>query len=153
MSLQSIQTLITDNVVEVLNSVGPPPYPVTLVVYDPVQRKPSSTESNCYVVVGDAERMPDEDTPANWIGWVVTIEVMCVIVQDETSDIPIRTLVSDYAASVEKALLEDVSRGGFAVDTIPKSRLTDYPREGEAWVQSNYEVHYRTAYGDPFNPQ
>lgn len=153
MPQKAIETLITDDVVETLGNVAPPVYPVTLIVYDPVQRKPATANGHTYVVIGDSVRQPDDVTPAGWMGWVLTVEVTCCILQDDTSTTPIRQLVGEYAQSVIRALLVDTSRGAHAEDTIPTGIFPDYPSQGVAWVEIHFEIPYRTLYYEPTEPQ
>ena len=50
---------------------------------------------------------------------------------------------------IERAILADETRGGLAVDTLLRATDIDYSIRDRVAVMVEFEVHYRTAWGDP----
>ncbi len=146
--MPSILSRILDNVAETLADVSPlEGFDVKLVVMRPRQLEASPFEGACVLTIGDAER-DYESMPETLIGWAQPIHVACYALPAEADQTPIDTRLVAYAAAVEQKLLEDVTRGGLAWDTIPVYSVVHYGA-GAAIVQSTFHVMYRYLYGDP----
>lgn len=95
---------------------------------------------------------PKQDGPPQQaMEWLQPFQIMCYCIESEDSTIPIDRRLNLIEADVEKAMMVDYTRGGLAVDTIPrvKAYFTDTDTGAEGIIYQ-FDVQYRTAYGDPF---
>jgi hypothetical protein len=88
--------------------------------------------------------------PANMCSeWVVQFAVTALVIDsdEETDSIDIR--LNTVASDIIKKLAEDVTRGGFAIDTLFPS-IAKIDTEENTGITVIAAVHYRTALNDPY---
>lgn len=56
---------------------------------------------------------------------------------------------SRMIADIERAMVQDVTRAGNAIDTIPTANDRDYSVPDMVFVEVEFQVIYRTLFGDP----
>lgn len=104
---------------------------------------------------GSPERLSDEDTPLQHIGWNQPFFIDAYVVQADDSTTAIDAAVNSLRADIEKAVMQDpyrqVSGTRYAVDTYirdPQRFVTDNGAAEGITIQ--IDVHYRTLYTNPY---
>ena len=86
--------------------------------------------------------------------WLQPFSIVVTVVESESSDASVDRRLNIIRCDVEKAVMEDHTRGGLAIDTrvmaphiVEQEKLN--ANVGEIWI--NILVHYRTLEGDPYS--
>lgn len=157
-----ILTRIVDDMVETLEGVSAAAGDDrTLTVERPKQSTGNTRRDGLAVVHRGSPKMVDTDDPDggsayNFVTWLQPFAVVLTVVESETSETSVDERLDTIRADVERALLEDGTRGGLAIDTRlgdPEYPEPDKPNSnvGEVWVV--FIVQYRTRYGDPYSQE
>jgi hypothetical protein len=105
------------------------------------------------VIVHQGQPAVVADTAQQHKEWLLPIELICVVDEPESSSIAIDERLNSLRADVEKILLVDIQRGGYATDTIitdPEYGPTDAGAKS-GMVSVNVNVKFRTLYADPYS--
>ena len=81
--------------------------------------------------------------------WRQPFGVVLIVTDSDTATDPIDTRLNALRSDIEKAVLADVSLDGLAIDTTvePPQYFSATDLTG---VELRFNVHYRTAYNDPY---
>ncbi len=143
--------MISLNVLATLGGVSTAAgYKVSLKV-ERAMRPPQTPERLLAVIYeGDDQPAPDEEVPIGMAGWVRPYAVLIWAMGSEASAEPYDVLVNLARADVERALMQDHTRGGFARNTTlgPPSKIED-PNE-PVGVIVTFDVLYTTLEADPY---
>ncbi len=102
------------------------------------------------VYYGDAKT--EKDAPVMSTQWVQEFAVLCYVLQGDSGG-SAYLRVQQVRADMEKAVLEDTSRGGLAVDTMPgECEMLHDARGVASGIIVGFDVRYRTAFGNPYQP-
>lgn len=84
--------------------------------------------------------------------WYVPFAVWIFTIDPDASKLPIDARMNMSHADVQKALVADYTRGGYAIDTLFKSPgyIQDDAQQ-IVGIIANFEVYLRTIYGDPYS--
>jgi len=95
----------------------------------------------------------EEDGPLNHEQFLAGFHVLVTLGISTATDVPLTEKAYQIEADIIKRLLIDWTRGGLAVDTIPLAATVGTLGESGGWavVSVNFNVRYRTLYGDRFN--
>jgi hypothetical protein len=145
---------VVDRIAEITTANG---YHQTLVARRPIRGNLEGLENPengvVLVIQGDPEENEDISVEGNpkAKGWTQPIYLQCFVIaaHDDTTT-PLDKLVNRVEADVVKKLLADRTRGGHAIDTIPRAsdRYTDGPQATGVLMQ--FDVIYRTDEDDPY---
>ena len=104
------------------------------------------------IVQEDPEEDPENASDGNSAmkAWVQPFALGAFVIESDSSTDPIDTRINRVRADIEKALMVDYSRGGYAIDT----RIRGSARFGETSAQSGIAIYvdvlYRTRINDPY---
>lgn len=106
---------------------------------------------NDNLVLIDNGDSPVEDSPVNADDYNASFTVLCFSApSDATAAQPFPPELFNLVAEVRKALNDDYTRGGYAINTITGSDAPrESPRDGCACRSLDFTVHYRTNKDDP----
>jgi hypothetical protein len=103
-----------------------------------------------FVLIQQAERNRGEP-PIQTDVWYQVFRLGCIVLDSDASTDPIDTRINTIAADIEKKLMVDYTRGGYAQDTSVEELIPDYGENGAITGFSlMVKVKYRIALGDPF---
>lgn len=147
-----IAELVTRNVVATLQAVttwdGEGAAPLVVERYNTRGNAPGDLKT--IVSVGADEESDDADTPAGFKQWRRPYDIFVHLIEPEDSEVPYDQLVDVVRADIEKALMADVTRGGYAVNT--EIRAPQFiPNETDiSGIVVRCEILYRTKEDDPY---
>lgn len=99
-------------------------------------------------------RQMSQEKPAQAVQtaeWFQRFALMAVVIDSDTATTSIDTRLNQVSADIQKALLVDASRGGYAQDTMINSIQTWYDQTGKTTgVAVEITVHYRVVWNDPY---
>lgn len=104
----------------------------------------------CTVFGGDPVPQFDRG-PCMHDEYVMEVGILVTAIESETSGVSLPQRLYAYAADVRKALVADIHRGGFAVNTEFEARDELNTETKPAGVMVKARVRFRTAYGDPYS--
>ena len=146
-----VSELISRNVLDTLNSVKiPAGFQIKLVGIRP--SRPEPTPADLLAVSYEGE---DEIVNDGAIGRMTKRRPYGVLVwrsagETEANGLPYDTDLNVAQAEIEKALMQDLHRGGHAILTEMRSPLkSDDPNE-PPWVMVQFAVLYRHVWNDPY---
>jgi|GEM_PF-5915258 len=88
--------------------------------------------------------------PANLASeWEVDFDIGAIVIDSDDETDSIDTRLNQVASDIEKKLLADPQRGGYAIDTRVGGR-TKIDTEETTGKTVTITVHYRTRYDDPY---
>jgi hypothetical protein len=147
-----IVELISQNVVDVLSRVAESTgYNGTLIVER--QKRSGNIPRDRLVVVHQDDPIPLDGAHGHTT-WNQPYVVTCYVIESETSDTPIDQRVNFIRSDVEKAVMEDVTRGGYAILTsLEKPELFDAKDGSFFGIDVHFTVTYRTIQDDPYVQQ
>ena len=101
------------------------------------------------VVVWQADAARGGEEAAMSAAWMQSFALMAIVLDSDAATDSIDIRINQVAADIEKKLNEDVTRGGYAIDTQIDSHVK-FSDEGFSGVSVNITVHYRTEHNDPY---
>ena len=102
-------------------------------------------------IIVQADPIRETDAPLNYIQWMQPFAIHVFVFEHETSDIGIETRCNCVRADLEKALMTDATRDGYAIDTMIESPTYWGTVDGNySGVTVNCTVRYRTSETDPY---
>lgn len=131
---------------------------LTSVVLDPIALTMESPTELPFVVIGHLIEPVDQVfTSRGGIGGRSAMLLTDRIILEAALDAPGTstarklTAIAQFAADVEVALVKDVSRGGWAMDTRVKqfTSFVGLPAQSRCFVQVPIEIKYGRQYGQP----
>jgi hypothetical protein len=101
------------------------------------------------------QRIKEEERPQQYAQYRQIISVLYHAIESESSSVPIDQRLNNAAADIENAICESEEirrRDGWAIDTIPGdvTPLNSAVGANEGTIVIDFEVQYRTTFGDPF---
>lgn len=110
-----------------------------------------NTFLNVPCVIINAGPEPKQPSPNPLMACQLTVFLDLWIRQAETDTTPTDTVLNNIFSDIETALMADVTRGGFAVDSLVKNSVPGATIEGEpsALLEIELEIHYRHQQSDP----
>lgn len=104
----------------------------------------------CIVIYGGPEEKEQAPDPLITCRFLISI-ILCIRHDEEDIPGPTDAILNNLLGDIEKALMVDHKRGGYAVDTIPQSNDIFERIEGQpyAGIVVNVEIHYRHRTNDP----
>jgi len=111
---------------------------------------PSSPQDKHLVLMqGDASEV--EDGAIGHKTWMQPFAIDCFVRPSDSSTTPVDTAINTLRADVEKALRDDPTWGGLAIDTIIRDPEGFLAGEGTEGVRVNADVHFRHLEDDPYS--
>ena len=102
---------------------------------------------------GADEKLGDDETPCGFSAWVRSYGVQVYIFQQDLADgVNFHTTLNTVRADIEKALMADVTRGGYAHNTEIQSPQEFVDSNDATGVVVFFDVTYRTDQYDPYEP-
>jgi hypothetical protein len=97
---------------------------------------------------GDEEKL---EGAFSRLEWNQIFELWAIVINDDTATTAIDTQINQVKADIQKKLMADPTRGGYAIDTIllPSERIGD--GESTTGINVRIAVHYRVQETDPYN--
>ena len=82
--------------------------------------------------------------------WIQPFVLMAIVLDSDEASASIDTRLNQVRADIQKKLIEDVTRGGYAFDTelLPCAKFDD--GQGFTGIAVNVAVHYRVKEDDPY---
>jgi len=82
--------------------------------------------------------------------WVQSFILMAIVLDSDDAETSIDTRLNQVRADIQKKLIEDVTRGGYAFETVllPCAKFDD--GQGFTGIAVNVAVHYRVKDNDPY---
>jgi hypothetical protein len=136
-----IAELITQNVVETLG---------TIQLGGGFKKSGRNSQDDLVCVVGFLDDELDPESADGFSYWLRPYWAIVYIYEPESSSMPYDQRLDIVRADIEKALSRDVSRGGYALNTNILSPNRFDPENDSTGICVNFDVHYRTAIGDPY---
>ena len=101
---------------------------------------------------GDARKESPEDDSRAHITWNQSFLCTAFAVESEASVTAIDQRINSLRADMEKALMVDPTRGGYALDTFIEDPI-NFSDEGGGWegIVVHCVVKYRTLLGNPYS--
>ena len=100
------------------------------------------------VVQVEAEELDEAIGCRSWMQFFV---VMVIVIDSDDSEVTIDSRLNTVRADVEKKIMTDPTRGGYAIDTeMDSSTFFDADDGGPGGVAVKFGVHYRTKIDDPY---
>ena len=103
------------------------------------------------IIQGDEEEV--EETVSNGVSkeWRQPYLLMALVIDSDAATTTYETRINQVKADLIKKLMTDPSRGGYALDTIPRPGIK-IPENDYNWsgIVANFDVYYRTKINDPY---
>jgi len=84
------------------------------------------------------------------IEWIQPFALNAFVIDDDDATASIDTRINKVRSDLEKALLVDHTRGGYAVDTLLEPPTFFPESETATGITINITIRYRTIYADPY---
>lgn len=103
------------------------------------------------VLISQRERVPSDEAAIGSATWWVQFALAAIVIESDDASASIDTSLNQVASDIEKKLMTDVSRGGYAIDTRPDGSGPFISDDGSiSGVMVLISVLYRTQLADPY---
>ena len=99
------------------------------------------------IMQGEDERLQE---PVGFAAWSQKYLIVAIVIDSDKATDSIETRMSKVRDDIRKKLVEDATRGGYAVDTINGPATPFDDGEGFTGIVLETDVHYRTQFADPY---
>lgn len=102
------------------------------------------------VLIKQADPEVNENAAIDTGDWLQPFAIMAIVLDSDDASASIDTRRNQVRSDIEKKLTEDVTRGGYAYDTVilPPAEFDD--GEGFTGICVRIAVKYRTKFDDPY---
>lgn len=150
-----IVELISDDIYDAINEITVANgFNQTLIAYRPKRDDIGDVvpeDLKVLVIQGDEEDGEITMQVGMWKEWQQPYVIMALVIDSDSSTDPIDTRKNQVRADIQKKLMVDPSRGGYAIDTtiLPSESI---PENDKGWTGINVYVvvKYRTKIDDPY---
>jgi hypothetical protein len=126
-------------------------YAVTLTPVERFKVRGNATDHlKAVVCVGDDSALSDNDTPQYAQAWTRPYEIVVFVFEPEVTQVSFNTTCNLARASIEKALMQDITRGGLAQNTFIRDPQLFCKAIDASGITVRFDVQYRTQFDDPF---
>ena len=103
------------------------------------------------VLISQREKVPSDEAVIGSATWWVQFALAAIVIDSDDAETSIDTRLNQVAADIEKKMMEDVTRGGYAIDTRPDGAGPFISDDGSiSGVMVEISVLYRTKDEDPY---
>ncbi|MGA1979461.1 MAG: hypothetical protein ABSG99_02695 [Sedimentisphaerales bacterium] len=95
----------------------------------------------------------EDDKPGQTVGcaeWLQKYLIAAIVIDSDSATDSIETKMAKVRDDIRKKLVEDTTRGGYAIDTINGPATPFDDGEGFTGIILEMDVHYRTQFADPY---
>lgn len=103
------------------------------------------------VLIWQDDEEKNEEAAIETQDWRQPFTLEAIVLDSDASTESIDTRLNKVCADIQKKLLEDVTRGGYAYDTIIMPSMKFDDGEGFSGIAVEVIVCYRTSYLDPYS--
>lgn len=111
----------------------------------------AAADRRCLLVQGNP--VPVEQRPQMFVEWQHPFQIVAYVTESEDSNTAIDTRLNTIRADIERALMAEQTRGGYAIRTVIEQPefgdISTTAREGT--VSVNFSVFYRTRWNNPYS--
>jgi hypothetical protein len=88
--------------------------------------------------------------PVDILEWKQKFAITALVIDSDQATTPIETRMAQVRDDIRKKLVEDTTRGGYAIDTILGAATPFDDGESFTGIILEIDVHYRTKFEDPY---
>ncbi len=102
------------------------------------------------VLIKQADEEEAESEIINIKKWLQPFVIMAIVIDSDDATASIDTRINQVRADIQKKLMEDYTRGGYATDTIILPSAEFEGEKGFTGIAVNIAVKYRVNFDDPY---
>jgi len=99
------------------------------------------------IIQAEDERL---ENPASVASWSQKFLITAIVIDSDDAADSIETRTAKVRDDIRKKLVEDTTRGGYAIDTINGPAAPFDDGESFTGIVLEVDVHYRTQFADPY---
>jgi len=102
------------------------------------------------VLIWQADDEKPEEQAFSALHWIQPFVLMAIVLDSDDAETSIDTRLNQVRADIQRKLIQDITRGGYAFETVllPCAKFDD--GQGFTGIAVNVAVHYRVKDDDPY---